>query len=69
MTKSAAGTGPGDRDASQAREAAIQEIISLLEEALLRCDSDAFQIAAIHIDRAIYECRKRANPPDDKAGH
>lgn len=64
MRKAGAGSGPDGQDA--AREAAIREIITLLEDALRRCDGDALHIAAIHIDRALHECTKRVRPPDDK---
>lgn len=47
-----------------ARRAAIREIISLLEDTLRRCDDAALHVEAIHIERAIHECRKRVTPPE-----
>lgn len=54
-------TNPPDDD-SAPREVAIREIISLLEDALRRCDVGALHVAAIHIDRAIHECSRRIEP-------
>lgn len=61
--------GRAPESALHGRERAIHEIIVLLEDALRRCDGDALNIAAIHIDHAIHECRKTVKPPDDKIPH
>ena len=68
MRGTGADNGPEDSEDGAIREAAIREIINLLEEALRRCDGDALHIAAIHIDRALHECNQWVKPPDDKGG-
>lgn len=68
MSKAGTENGPKREQSDLDREAAICETIALLEDALRRCDGEALHIAAIHIDRALHECRKRLQPADDKEG-